>query len=129
MNEMQILAKKMRELAMCDYILMNGGDMHISRELWLSIADIIDRVDVKAEKKEIRDCFQPPKLEPWQKRLRIEYKQVKKRHDMLLKCIKHYYDGTLNFKADIALMERQNLAMYTYIKCLEERMRKSGMEV
>lgn len=123
MSEYREMAKVMRDIANHEYVRLNDGMVTVTREMWLSIANIIEQV----EKPMIRDCFQPPREEAWRRRLRIEHKQVKKRYDMLNKLIDDYYQGKLDFKVDIERMRTQRGAMHLYIECLEDRMRASDM--
>lgn len=132
MSEERSLSDVMKEIAECKYTEMNGGNIVVGKELWLKIADALD--DKEAEHKtEIRDCFQPfeytHKLEPWQRRLKIEYKQVSKRRRILSKLINYYFTGKLDFKADIGLMIKQSCAMFEYMQCLKRRAEQAGIDL
>lgn len=125
MSEYREMAKVMRDIANHEYVRLNDGMVTVTREMWLSIANIIEQV----EKPMIRDCFQPPREEAWQRRLRLEYKQVRKRYDILCKTINQYENGLLPYHMDMNLAVNQRRAMGMYLECLIKRMRASGMEV
>lgn len=63
------------------------------------------------------------KLPGYKRRLKIEYKQVKKRYRRLHKMINKYEAGTLEFELNcpIDLLKRQKKAMGEYLNCLELR--------
>lgn len=65
------------------------------------------------------------KLPGYKRRLKIEYKQVKRRYNRLKKIITKFEAGTLGFELNcpIDLLKRQKKAIGEYLNCLEIRAR------
>ena len=65
------------------------------------------------------------KLPGYKRRLKIEYKQVKKRYERLKKMLAKHYAGTLDFELDcpVGLLIDQLESMMSYLNCLEIRAR------
>ena len=63
------------------------------------------------------------KLPGYKRRLRIEYKQVKKRYERLKKMLTKYEANTLEFELNcpLGLLNEQRKAMSEYLHCLEVR--------
>lgn len=65
------------------------------------------------------------KLPGYKRRLKIEYKQVKKRYERLKKMLAKHYAGTLDFELNcpVDLLMDQLESMMSYLNCLEIRAR------
>lgn len=102
-NEIKLIAKHISDMA------------HIIEEKFVPVPD------------EAPEGVEEPKeeLPGYKRRLKIEYKQVKKRYERLKKMLAKHYAGTLEFKLNcpVGLLMDQLESMMSYLNCLEIRAR------
>lgn len=101
-DEIKLIAKHVSEVA------------HIIEEKFIPVPD----EDPEEEEKPKEE-----KLPGYKRRLKIEYRQLKRRYERLHKMINKYDAGTLEFELNcpIELLKRQKKTMGEYLNCLEIR--------
>jgi hypothetical protein len=111
------MAEKKNDL---DWDEMNLIAKHIS-----DMANIIEDKFIPVPDEEPEEVEEPKeeKLPGYKRRLKIEYRQLKRRYRRLHKMINKYEAGTLEFELNcpIDLLKRQKKAMGEYLNCLELR--------
>lgn len=99
------------------YVVKHVSDMcRLLEERFLHVPEE-DTTEEEPEKEE--------KLPGYKRRLKIEYKQVKKRYERLKKMLAKHYAGTLDFELNcpVDLLMDQLESMMSYLNCLEIRAR------
>ena len=80
---------------------------------------------------ELRDTIDLMQSEHHENRFLAEYRQTKIRYEKLHRLIIKYHAGTLGFepKCPIPLLEAQAAAMGEYLRIMEIRAEKEGLDV
>lgn len=80
---------------------------------------------------QLTDTIDLMKSEHHENRFLAEYRQTKIRYERLHRMIVKYHAGTLDFKpkCSVELLEAQAAAMGRYLKILEIRAEKEGLDV
>lgn len=81
--------------------------------------------------KDLKDTIDLMNSEHYENRFLAEYRQTKIRYERLHRMIIKYRAGTLDFKpkCSVELLEAQAAAMGNYLKVLEIRAEKEGIDV
>ena len=111
------MAEKKNDL---DWDEMNLIVKHIS-----DMAHIIEDNFIPVPNEEPEEVEEPKeeKLPGYKRRLKIEYRQLKRRYERLKKIITKFDAGTLEFELNcpVSILYRQLAAMLKYLNCLELR--------
>ena len=80
---------------------------------------------------DLKDTIDLMKSEHYENRFLAEYRQTKIRYERLHRMIVKYHAGTLDFepKSPICLLEAQAAAMGEYLRCMEIRAEREGIDV
>lgn len=104
---------------------LEWDEMHLIAKHVSDIARIIEDkfIPVPDEDPEEEEKPKKEKLPGYKRRLKIEYRQLKRRYNRLRKIYLDNMDGTLEFKLNCPsyLLKKQLEAMEDYLDCLEAR--------
>lgn len=104
---------------------LDWDDIHLIAKHVSDVAHIIEEKFVPVPDEDPEEDEEPKeeKLSGYKRRLKIEYRQLKRRYERLHKMINKYEAGTLEFELNcpIDLLKRQKKNMGEYLNCLEIR--------
>lgn len=104
---------------------LDWDDIHLIAKHVSDVAHIIEEkfIPVPDEDPEEEEKPKEEKLPGYKRRLKIEYRQLKRRYERLCKMLTKYEANTLEFELNcpIELLKRQKKTMGEYLNCLEIR--------
>lgn len=104
---------------------LDWDDIHLIAKHVSDVAHIIEEKFIPVPDKDPEEEEKPKeeKLPGYKRRLKIEYRQLKRRCERLHKMINKYEAGTLGFELNcpLGLLNAQRRAMSDYLHCLEVR--------